>query len=355
MKDIMWFQECCKTDIDSVGGKNANLGEMIRAGIHVPPGFAVTVNAYKKVIPAIQKDLDALLSQLRSDDNDALEKASGDIRALIERISMPDDVEKAIDEFYDSLASERGADDFPVAVRSSATAEDLPDASFAGQQDTFLWITGKENVKRSVVKCWSSLFTPRTITYRIKKNIAHDKVLISVGVQKMVNSRVAGVNFTLNPITGDRTKIVISGSWGLGESVVSGQVTPDEFIVDKITHEIVSHRIAQKLVQHVVSPETGSVEETEVPPDMQEVSCLTDEEVLELTKLSEELERHYGYALDIEWAIDRDLIFPDNIFIVQARPETVWTNKARAAVVQKETGTTDYILDVLKGGVKLFK
>lgn len=354
MKDIVWFQECCKNDIPVVGGKNANLGEMIRANIQVPPGFAITIEGYKKVIPGIKEKIDSILSTIKLDDDELLEKASRDIRHLFNSVKMPAELESTIDRYYEMLATE-DYEGYPVAVRSSATAEDLPDASFAGQQDTYLWVQGKKNLKECIVKCWSSLFTSRAINYRIKKGFSHAQVLISVGVQKMVNAKVAGVIFTINPINGDQTKVVVSGSWGLGEPVVSGEVTPDEWMVDKITSEIVSHRLARKTIQHVVNLEAKKVEEQEVPAEKQDIFCLSDEEVSELARLALLLEQHYGYALDIEWAIDRDFPFPENVFIVQARPETVWSHRERSSVIKKDVDGTGYILDVLKNGIKLFK
>lgn len=328
---ILWFENLRKTDIPSVGGKNANLGEMINSGIPVPPGFAVTAYSYKKFIEetGISEKIYAIIRETVTDINDPkqFEVASKKIRELIESTPIPKDVEEAIRNAYEELCRRLNTNEVFVAVRSSATAEDLPDASFAGQQETFLNVRGVNELLGKTLKCWSSLFTPRAIFYRTQKGFAHENVLISVGVQKMVNSKAAGVMFTINPVTGDPNQIVIEANYGLGESVVSGAVTPDDFIVDKDTLNIVEKRIAKKTVQYVRDPNTGKTVHMEVPLEKQEQPCLTDEEILKLAKLAKNIEQIYGTAQDIEWAIDIDLPFPENIFIVQSRPETVWSVK----------------------------
>jgi pyruvate,water dikinase len=186
------------------------------------------------------------------------------------------------------------------------------------------------------VKCWSSLFTPRAIFYRNEKGFAHDKVFISVGVQKMVNSRAAGVIFTLNPVTGETNQIVIEGTYGLGEAVVSGSVTPDDFVVDKESLKIISRRLAKKTVQYIRDPKTGETIHADVPAEKQEKPCINDEEILKLAELAKRIEQHYGKAQDIEWAIDRDLSYPANVFITQSRPETVWSIKRAEAPARGE-------------------
>jgi pyruvate,water dikinase len=225
-----------------------------------------------------------------------------------------------------------------VAVRSSATAEDLPTASFAGQQDTYLWMTGTDRVIESVRKCWASLYTPRAISYRVKNDFPHEKVLISVGVQKMVNSRAAGVMFTLNPTDGDISKVVIEGSWGLGETVVSGSVNPDKFVVDKVMGEVNERTISTKHIECVFDVEKGETVDADVNEGRQCACCLEDREIRELVKTAKAIETHYGRAMDIEWAIDKDFSFPENIFIVQARPETVWSQRKKESVLGKKTG-----------------
>ena len=335
-KLILWFEELGKEDIPLVGGKNANLGEMLKAGIPVPPGFAITAHAYKRFIEetGIAEQIYKIIEETVTDPNDPkqYEEASKRIRSLIESTPMPDYLAEAIKQAYRELCNRTNIVNISVAVRSSATAEDLPDASFAGQQETYLNVTGEDKLLEKTVKCWSSLFTPRAIFYRTQKGFRHEDVLISVGVQKMVNAKAAGVMFTINPVTGDRNQIVIEANWGLGESVVSGAVTPDYYAVDKNTMKIIEKKIAKKTVEYVKNPETGETIHAEVPPERQEIPCLTDEEILRLAELGKKIEEHYGKAQDIEWAIDRDLPFPENVFIVQSRPETVWSLMTKAEV-----------------------
>ena len=352
---VLWFEDLTKGDIPLVGGKNANLGEMTQAGIPIPPGFAVTAYAYEKYIEetGIAKKIYKMIEETVTDKDNPrqYEEASKKVRKLIESTLMPADVGKAAGEAYKKLSKKTKVANIFVAVRSSATAEDLPDASFAGQQETYLNVKGEKDLLDKTVKCWSSLFTPRAIFYRTEKGFKHEEVLISVGVQKMVNARVAGVSFTINPVTGDRNEIVIEGNWGLGESVVSGSVTPDDYIVDKDSLKIIDRRIAKKRVEYIRDLKTGKTIHAEVPPDRQEQPCLTDEEILKLAELSKGIEEHYGgRAQDIEWAIDRDMSFPENVFIVQSRPETVWSLKpAPEKLKEAEAVTTAERVVVLRG------
>ncbi|MBW2094443.1 MAG: hypothetical protein JRI80_06095, partial [Deltaproteobacteria bacterium] len=225
---ILWFEECNKSALPLVGGKNANLGEMVNAGIRVPPGFAVTSKAFQQYMDkaALWDKVKDTLSHVSVDDIKAVSKAGNSIRKEILSIPIPDEIQEEITAAYASLCEKCGVTDLPVAVRSSATAEDLADASFAGQQDTYLWIWGDDEVVKATHDCWASLFTDRAITYRMRVGFPQDGVLISVGIQKMVNSRSAGVMFTLDPVTGDRSKITIDANWGFGESIVQGMVSP---------------------------------------------------------------------------------------------------------------------------------
>ena len=350
---VIWFENLRKTDIPSVGGKNANLGELTNAGLPVPPGFAITAYSYKKFIEetGISAKIYEIISETvtNPDDPAQYELASKRIRELIEETPMPKDVENAIRNAYEELCKKLNMKNVFVAVRSSATAEDLPDASFAGQQETFLNVRGTEDVLANTVKCWSSLFTPRAIFYRNEKGFPHEKVFISVGVQKMVNSRAAGVMFTLNPVTGDTSQIVIEGNHGLGEAVVSGAVTPDDFVVDKQSMRIVEKRIARKTVQYVRDPRTGNTVHAEVPAEIQERPCVSDEEIIKLAELAKRIEQHYGKPQDIEWAIDRDIQTSTNMFIVQARPETVWSSKAGTKGETEMTRATEALKVIVKG------
>jgi pyruvate,water dikinase len=337
---VIWFENLRKSDIPSVGGKNANLGELTNAGIAVPPGFAITAYSYKRFIEetGISSRIYEIIKQTVTNPNDPkqYEIASKKIRELIEATPTPKEIENAIRVAYEQLCKKLNVNDLFVAVRSSATAEDLADASFAGQQETFLNVRGVKGLLESTVKCWSSLFTPRAIFYRTEKGFAHERVLISVGVQKMVNSRAAGVMFTINPVTGDQGQIVIEGNYGLGEAVVSGSVTPDDFVVDKGGLKIVNRRLAKKTVQYIRDSNTGNTIHSEVPGDKQEQPCISDEEILKLTELARRIEQHYGKPQDIEWAIDMDVPFPNNVLIVQSRPETVWS-QTMAEVPSKAT------------------
>jgi len=356
---VLWFETVRNTDVPIVGGKNASLGEMINAGLPVPPGFAVTAYSYEKFIEdtRIAEKIYQVIKETVTDPNDPkqYDTASKKIRELINRTSMPKDVETAVKSAYKELCKRLNLKDAFVAVRSSATAEDLPDASFAGQQETFLNVKGSDDLLDKVVKCWSSLFTPRAIFYRNEKGFAHEKVFISVGVQKMVNSRAAGVMFTINPVTGNKEEIVIEGNYGLGESVVSGAVNPDDFVVDKKTMKINSRRIARKTIQYIRDPDTGKTIHLDVPENKQKETCLNDEEILKLAELAKSIEGHYGKAMDIEWAIDKDLPFPKNMFLVQARPETVWGGKPMEISSGFEEGKSGEGLKVVAKGISAGK
>jgi len=340
MDYILNFEILDKTSLPMVGGKNASLGEMIKSGIRVPPGFAVTTDSYLNFITeaGIKDKTFEILSHMQPDDVDALNKASAEIQGLINNTCMNDEVQSAIERGYSQLCEKCVFEDLPVAVRSSATAEDLPTASFAGQQDTYLWVVGTDNIINSVRKCWASLYTPRAIDYRNKNDFPHEKVLISVGVQKMVNSRTAGVMFTLNPTNGDPSKVVIEGSWGLGETVVSGSVNPDKFVVDKVVMETNERTISTKHIKCVHDPDGGEVIDVDVEEDMQCKCCLENEEIKELARIAKVIEAHYGRPMDIEWAIDMDFSFPENMFIVQARPETVWSQRKKEPLIGKKSG-----------------
>lgn len=340
MEHIIDFKSVDKSFLSLVGGKNASLGEMLKAGIRVPHGFAVTTDSYLDFITetGIINDIYTTLSHVDPEDIKALDNASEKIRTLIIKTPMPTETQKAIEEGYEKLSEEYYDRNIPVAVRSSATAEDLPTASFAGQQDTYLWTIGIAQVIANVTRCWASLFTSRAISYRIKNNFPHQDVLISVGIQKMVCSKTSGVMFTLDPTNGDPSKVVIEGSWGFGETVVGGYVNPDKFVVDKITKEITERKISQKHIECIYDPEQDKVVHADVDEDMQLERCLNDDEVRELVRVSRIIEEHYGSPQDIEWTIDKDFSFPENIFIVQSRPETVWSQKQTTPILGGKSG-----------------
>ena len=314
-------------DVPRVGGKSASLGEMTRrTGVPVPYGFATTAEAYRYFIKANKLDekMAALLSEIKDpNDTRTLQSVGARIRELIESAEMPKDLEQAIVNAYNALAEKVGVKDPFVAVRSSATAEDLPDASFAGQQETYLNVKGAQEVVDKVKKCYASLFTDRAIFYRIQKGFDHLSVALSAAVQLMVYSKASGVMFTLNVANGDRSVVLIEAGYGLGEYVVQGKITPDEYLVRKSDLEIVKKNVPKKTVQLVRAPTGGTVEKP-VPPELQDKQVLTDEQIKELAKYAIMIENHYKKPMDIEWALDERT---NKLFILQARPETVWAMK----------------------------
>jgi len=338
MPYTLWFDKAGKEAHGLVGGKNASLGELIKADIPVPPGFAVTTEAYNEFLigSGLRGKIEEILSRIDFQDMTSLEEGSKTIRSLMAQAPLPKKIEEEICSNYQALAHVIDVPNLPVAVRSSATAEDMPGASFAGQQDTFLWVSGSEEVLRKIKLCMSSLFAPRAIAYRIKMGFSREKVLISVGVQKMVDAKAAGVMFTLNPINGDPSKVVIEGNWGLGESVVSGLVNPDRFVVDKVTKEI-ERKISLKGLECVYDPKTTQVVLVDIPPERREVPCVEDQEITELARYAKRVEEYYDCPQDIEWVIDKQNPFPFNIFMVQCRPETVWSQRKKEPILGKKS------------------
>jgi len=331
-KFIRWFEELRKTDVPLVGGKGANLGEMTNAGIPVPPGFCVTAEAYKYFVEnvkledgkTLQEWIMEIISQTNVDDSKQLQENTAKIREKIIELPMLPEIAEEIERAYKELSQRFGKDAVYVAVRSSATAEDLPEASFAGQQETYLDVYGVDDVIDKVKRCWASLWTARATFYRAKQGFDHSKVYLSAVVQKMVNSKTSGVMFTANPVTNNRNEIMINASWGLGEAVVSGSVTPDEYIVEKGTWKIKEKFIAKKEVMVVRNPETGKgtvyVKVADyLGPEYVEKQVLTDEQIIEVAKIGAKIEEHYGWPQDIEWAYDAD---DGKLYIVQSRPIT---------------------------------
>ncbi|HEX59078.1 MAG TPA: phosphoenolpyruvate synthase [Methanomicrobia archaeon] len=344
---VVWFEELRKEDVSLVGGKAANLGELTsRTDVPVPPGFAITAEAYKYFINynKLGEKIEDLLKDLDVDDTEKLNNVSSEIRALIESGEFPPDLRDEIIRNYRILGEKVGMENPYVAVRSSATAEDLPGASFAGQQDTFLDVRGEENLLTAVKRAFSSLFTPRAIFYREEKGFEHLKVYLSCVVQKMVNAKAAGVMFTIDPVTGNPDVVVIEGAWGLGEFVVQGTVTPDRFVVRKSDLSVVEKQVGRK-EKKLVRGDGGPVE-VEVEPELIEKPCLSDEQIRTLADYAIRIEKHYGTPQDIEWALDADT---DELYILQARPETVWSVKDAAekraeAAACGEAGEAEIIL-----------
>ncbi|MFP3870473.1 MAG: PEP/pyruvate-binding domain-containing protein, partial [Syntrophobacteria bacterium] len=254
---IIWIENLCKDDSPLVGGKNANLGELRGViGAPVPPGFAITGQIYRKFLEdaGLTERIYAVLEDLETTELQALQRISEELRRMIEETEIPEALEQEVLEAYDELARRCRKSDVLVAVRSSATAEDLPGASFAGQQDTYLNV-GREDLLDRVRACWSSLFTPRAIAYRQEKGFGHEDVQLSVTVMEMVQARSSGVIFTIEPVSGETNKVIINAAWGLGEAVVSGRVTPDEYVIAKDSLEILERHVAEKKEKCVHGPE----------------------------------------------------------------------------------------------------
>ncbi|SDM82741.1 phosphoenolpyruvate synthase [Sediminibacillus halophilus] len=336
---IRWFEEIRKEDIPLVGGKGANLGELTNGGIRVPPGFCVTAQAYSDFIKERNLDKQILeeVKQLDMENNAQLQSTSALIRELILQTDILKSIEAEIREAYATFQHSLQQDDLFVAVRSSATAEDLPEASFAGQQDTYLEIKGISEVIRHVKKCWASLWTARAIYYREKQHFSHFDVSLCAVVQKMVNSKKAGVLFTANPVTENHNQMMINASWGLGESVVSGMVSPDEYIVDKKNNRVVEKHIATKnflVVKNEKAVGTSKVAVKEfLGEDLVTQQCLTATEICQLSANALRIEKMYQSPQDIEWAIDGDT---NDLYILQARPITTLKKEETDVVEQVE-------------------
>lgn len=322
------FSQIGTEDHTRVGGKCASLGAMTRSGVAVPTGLAVTTEAYVAALDGtgLRAEIETQLAATDFDDVTSLEWSAQAIQIRFRSHKMPAAVEAAIRDGYGAM----GADLLPVAVRSSATAEDLPDASFAGQQDTYLWVVGADAVVDHVRDCWASLFTARAMKYRHDNALGQIDVLMSVAVQKMVNASTAGVAMTLDPLTGDRTRIVIDASYGLGELVVSGIVTPDNFTVEKVLMEIIDRRISDKHVELIPDVAAATTKEQSVEAPRCTEQCLTDAQVIAVAQLAKSLERQNKCPQDVEWAFDADLPEGENLVALQSRPETVWSQKSPA-------------------------
>ncbi len=354
MSYIAWFKDLTKDSIPIAGGKGANLGEMTQLSLPVPYGFAITAQCYGEYIErtGLKNKINEILVGLDSENNDALQKASVDIAAVFNQTPIPEDMSEEIMDAYELLGTNRKkASDFVkgtevfVAVRSSATAEDLPSASFAGQQATFLNVKGKNNVIKAVRDCWASLFTARAIYYRVKNKFDHDKVLISAIVQKMVNSDKAGIMFTINPATNDAAHIVIEGIYGLGEMIVGGDITPDLYIVEKSSREITSREI-RKQTFGLFRKVTGDNERRDIDILLQDRQKINDAQVKELARLGKKLEEHYGCPQDIEWAIEGD-----DVCIVQTRAVTTFKKSPTPQSSQNTSNNNLKGKEILKGEI----
>jgi len=323
MVNIKWFENIKKDDLLLTGGKGLNLGLMTEAGFPVPPGFAVTTEAYFKHLDAnnLREPISKILEGLDVNDSDSLNKASAEIKKLIIDGKIPRDIQKDIVDAYKKLNERIGREVF-VAVRSSASAEDLPTASFAGQQSTYLNIFGDEGVVKAVKDCWASLFEPRAIFYRVQNNFEHMKVGLSAVVQMMVQSEKAGVVFTVDPISQDKNTISIEAAYGLGEVVVSGSITPDTYNVDKNNFKIVKKYVVKQ--PWMLVKIEGKNEHAEIKEEMQGNQKLSDLEIKDLAKICAKIEQHYAFPQDIEYAFEKG-----NLYIVQSRPITTLTKEEK--------------------------
>jgi len=317
MKHIYWFEELSKDSLSIAGGKGANLGEMSRSGFPIPPGFVVGAESYYEYIKLhrIDKMIEDLLLPLDVNDTKKLNEASETLSNAIIAGTVPKEMADLIIDAYNDLRKRTGADTEYVAVRSSATAEDLPTASFAGQQASFLNVFGEAELIDAVKKCWASLFTPRSIFYRVEQGFDHRKVKLAVVVQHMVQSEKAGVFFTVDPISQDVNKMTIEGAYGLGETVVSGSLTPDTYLINKKSLDIVDKKIAK---QDWMLTKVGEKNvRASIKKDFQQMQKLSDVQIQELARIGRNIEKHYGWPQDIEWAIEGG-----KVYIVQSRPIT---------------------------------
>ncbi|BAK65328.1 conserved hypothetical protein [Sphingobium sp. SYK-6] len=341
---VSWFPDLWITDRPTVGGKGASLGELTHAGIDVPPGFVVTTQAFELFLDALERSspVRALVETLDPNDLDTVSRISRSLRVRVENEPLPAMVETAILEAHATLAKDNPA--LTVAVRSSATTEDAEDASFAGLQDTFLWVPDAQDAIHRVRECWGSLYSVESICYRRKHGLPEDGVAMAVVVQTMVDARTAGVMFTRSPTTGDKSVITIEGAWGLGSAVVSGEVTPDRWVMGKITGEISVRDISDKHIRQVPAAGGGIVDE-DVPAELRKTPCLSDEELQALRGVGRRIEKHYGRAQDIEWAIDKS----GALLLLQSRPETVWSAKEQKPVAPVIDDPLKHVMTIFGG------
>ncbi|MDP6816582.1 MAG: PEP/pyruvate-binding domain-containing protein [Alphaproteobacteria bacterium] len=346
---ILWLDQDGAPGNALLGGKFANLAEMMAAGFAVPAGFGVTTAAYRHFMSRTGLETEAarVRQAAKSTDLSKIKELTADLVKGIQSAALPGDLEEAVRSNYAALEEKTGRDGVPVAVRSSGESEDLAGASFAGQYDTYLWISGTEAVLRDMRGCWASMFGEAVLSYRHEGADAATvaDAAICVGIQQMVEARAAGVMFTLDPLNGDRSKIVMEGCWGLGEGVVKGDVTPDRFTIDKVTFEIIKKDVAAQPEEYRFDPATGAVALLPVEPERRDAVCITDAEALELARLAKHIEERRGGAQDIEWAVDEK----GAISVLQVRPETVWSQRQNKGQMSKAKSPIDHVLQRLSG------
>jgi pyruvate,water dikinase len=340
---IGWFETLGLADRAEVGGKGGSLGELTRAGIAVPAGFVIRTAAFAEFLAALEREapLRARIEALHAGDLAAIEACSTELRARFLTQELPAALAAELAAAHATLRERAGAVD--VAVRSSATTEDAADASFAGLQDTYLWVSDAMLLTR-VRACWASLYSVESISYRRDRRIVESDVAMAVVVQAMVDARAAGVMFTRSPTSGDRSVVTIEGAWGLGSAVVGGEVTPDRWVVGKITGEISVRDISDKHIEHRRA-QAGGVETVAVPEERRRTPCLSDAEIGELRQIARQVERHYGCAQDIEWAIDSR----GALRLLQSRPETVWSAKEAQPAARPAADPLSHVMSIFGG------
>jgi pyruvate,water dikinase len=345
---LFWYEELVGDDFPLVGKKNANLGEMLKGGIRTSPGFALTLHANDLFITEtdIKAKLAEYLDTLGEATLEACKKASAFAVGLIEEAEVPAVIVEETHEAYRRLCEMCRTRDVPVAVRSSGAV------SMPGQMETYLNIRGEKDLIHYIKKTWASAYHVEAITYRMNKGMGF-LLNIGVGIPKMVNSRVSGVVFTLNPLNGDRSKITVDVSYGLGEAVVSGLVTPDYYLVDKVTLNPIKSTRGSKEVMCVYNESGSDIKTVEVPEEDRNRFCVTTEELKEICRVSKAIDKYYGKPYDIEFAIDGDLPFPENVIILQVRPESVWTKKEAEARTEQKKDAMERIVTQLVTGVRL--
>lgn len=312
-KSCAWFNDLSRGDVPLAGGKGANLGDMAQVGLPIPPGFVVSALAYREMVESsgLEAKINKIMAGVDYNNSDQLEETEVQIRRLFEDVPITDELHQLIVASYRALG-----DDIPVAVRSSATAEDLAGASFAGQQETFLNTVGEEELLNAVRRCWSSLYTSQAIFYRHQRGFDTTQVSMAVVVQRMINSEKSGVTFTVEPVLGNRSQMVIEAVWGLGEGIVSGTITPDHYKVDRETYEVIYEFVPEKRIMVCENGDCGVVTR-KVPPDKVSARVLTDDELRHLVDLGNKIERHFGCPQDIEWGVEGG-----KIYLLQSRPIT---------------------------------
>jgi pyruvate,water dikinase len=315
--------ELRRADEGAFGGKSANLGELLAAGIPVPPGFAIGADAFRAFLEetGLQGTISAALERAAPGDVDAVAAASKAIGEAMRFAPFPDALRAEVEQRYGKLSRTAG-DEPPVAVRSSALGEDSEDASHAGQQESFLWVRGLEHVCDAVRDCWASLYTPQAISYRAAMARGESAAAMGVTVQLMVDAAVSGVLFTCNPVSGDPSMVAVNASWGLGIAVVGGEVTPDDYLVSKVTGETVRRTVSSKQVEYVPDAAGRGTVRLEVSDERREAPCLDDSELGAIVEVARRVERHFGSHQDVEWAIARGGTVPDALHVLQARPVT---------------------------------